>query len=105
MTTAVTTLMNPRYFRSKNGGKLQLATLASLDHRTLAFRKAKQMIVDMEDEIGGDLSVSQRELVEHAAVLGVMIESMAAQWLHGETIDQSNYALLINAQRRILAAL
>jgi hypothetical protein len=88
-----------------SNGKLRLMTLHDLDGRTLASRRAKELITTIEDDLGGDLTVSQRQLVQHAAILGAMIESLAARWLLGEPIDQNTYAMLINAQRRVLAAL
>jgi hypothetical protein len=87
------------------GGKLQLMTIDDLDGRTLAARRAKQLVGAIEEDLGGELTVSQRQLATHAAILGAMIESMSARWLQGEAVDLANYALLINAQRRILAAL
>jgi hypothetical protein len=73
-----------------NGGKLQLMTLESLDGRTLAARRAKQLVGAIEENMGGDLTISQRQLATHAAILGAMIESMATQWLLGERLTYSN---------------
>jgi hypothetical protein len=89
-------------------GKLQLLTIGNLDGRTLAARRAKELISAIAEDIGCDtdeLTTSQRQLIQHAAILGAMIEDYATRWLLGEKIDQVNYAMLINAQRRILAAL
>lgn len=87
-------------------GKLRgLMTIDDLDGRTLAARRAKDLIAAIEEDMGGDLTVSQRQLVQHAAMLGAMVEDLATRWLLGEKIDQANYALLINAQRRVLGAL
>jgi hypothetical protein len=91
--------------KAGNNGKLRLMTLHDLDGRTLASRRAKELIATIEEDLGSDLTVSQRQLVRHAAILGAMIESLAARWLLGEPIDQNTYAMLINAQRRVLAAL
>jgi hypothetical protein len=82
-----------------------LRSIDDLDGRTHAARRARQLIGAIEEDLGGDLTVSQRQLAQHAAILGAMLEDAATRWLSGETIDQSNYALLINAQRRILDAL
>jgi hypothetical protein len=86
-------------------GKQKLMTLAHLDGRTNAAKRAKQLVDDIAEDMGGGLTVSQRQLAQHAAILGAMLESMAANWLLGEKIDMANYALMINTQRRILAAL
>ncbi len=91
--------------KATGNGKLRLMTLHDLDGRTLASRRAKELIATIAEDMGGDLTVPQRQLVQHAAILGAMIESLAARWLLGEPIDQNTYAMLINAQRRVLAAL
>jgi hypothetical protein len=92
-----------------SNGKLKLLTLGDLDGRTLAARRARSLVSEIQEEIicGDDqeLTASQRQLVQHAAFLGAMIESMSAQWLLGEPIDQATYSMLINTQRRVLAAL
>jgi hypothetical protein len=88
-----------------HNGKVTLMTFADLDGRTLAARRARQLVGAIEDDLGGDLTVSQRQLATNAAILGAMIESMSARWLQGGTVDLASYALLINAQRRCLAAL
>jgi hypothetical protein len=89
-----------------HNGKLRgLMTIDDLDGRTLAARRAKDLIAAIEDDMGGDITVSQRQLIQHAAILGAMVEDLATRWLLGEKIDQANYALLINAQRRVLGAL
>lgn len=42
-------------------GKIRLMTLHDLDGRTLASRRAKELIATIEEDIGGDLTVSQRQ--------------------------------------------
>jgi hypothetical protein len=85
--------------------KVPLRSLDQLDQRTRAAMRAHALIDAIADDLGGNLTVTQRQLAQHAALLGAMIEDSAARWLKGETIDQANYAFLINAQRRVLAAL
>jgi hypothetical protein len=88
-----------------NNGKVQLLTLESLDGRTLAARRAHQLVDAIEEDMGGDLTVSQKQMATHAAILGAMIEDMAANWLLGKKIDHAVYSTLINTQRRLLEAL
>lgn len=106
-TTAIAARSNAgRHDKPAVNGKLRgLMTIEDLDGRTLAARRAKDLIAAIEEDMGGDLTVSQRQLVQHAAILGAMVEDLATRWLLGEKIDQANYALLINAQRRVLVAL
>lgn len=91
--------------KASGNGKLRLMTIDDLDGRTLAARRAHQLVGAIEDDLGGDLTTSQRQLAQHAAILGAMVEDLATRWLQGEKIDQTMYATLINSQRRVLAAL
>jgi hypothetical protein len=97
-----------RWVSNSNGpshGKVTLLSLDDLDGRTLAARHIKSLIAAMEEEYGGDLTVAQRQLVQHAAILAAMTESMVAQWVLNEKIDLAVYSMLVNTQRRVLAAL
>ena len=89
--------------------KPRLMTFGDLDQRTLAARRARQLVSSIKKDIGcGDdeeLSTSQNQLATHTAILGAMIESVAAQWLLGEPVDLTTYSMLINTQRRVLAEL
>jgi glutathione S-transferase len=88
-------------------GKLRLLSFNDLDGRTLAARRAKQLIEAIETDLGGGdrLSQGQKELVKRAAVLGAIIASSETQWLSGDTFELGDYLAAINAQRRILATL
>jgi hypothetical protein len=89
--------------------KAQLRTIADLDQRTLAYRRARDLIDSIKSDLGiaddDELTTNQRQLIQHAALLGAMCEDLAARWLTGEKIDQAAYSQLINTQRRILEAL
>jgi hypothetical protein len=91
----------------KSGGKLKLVTLDALDGRTFAVKKAKKLVADISADLGGDdqLTAGARELVQHAAILGSMIESAETEWLSGKPVDIPNLLSSINAQRRTLLAL
>jgi hypothetical protein len=92
---------------AKTGGKLRLKTLEWIDNRTLASRRARQLINAMEIDLGGSehLTEGARQLVQRAAVLGTYIESTEAQWLAGETVELNDYLMMVNAQRRVLATI
>jgi hypothetical protein len=89
--------------------RVTLRTIADLDQRTLAYRRARSLIDSIKSDLGidddGELTTNQRQLIQHAALLGAMCEDLAARWLAGEKIDQAAYSNLINTQRRILEAL
>lgn len=88
-------------------GKLRLLTLDSLDRRTAASRRARELIEAIEADLGGGdhLSQGQRQLVQRAAVLGTFIESCEAKWLGGTAVDLADYLAAINSQRRVLATI
>jgi hypothetical protein len=89
--------------------KPKLMSFNDLDGRTLAARRAKQLVSSIKKDIGcGDdeeLTTGQQQLATHAAILGAMIESVAAQWLLGQPVDLATFSMLINTQRRVLAEL
>jgi len=91
----------------KSTGKVRLLSLASLDGRTMAARRARELIEAIERDLGGAdrLSEGARQLVQRAAVLGAFIESCEAKWLGGEDVPLADYLAAINSQRRVLATI
>jgi hypothetical protein len=96
--------------KAKGAGKLRLQTLDHLDKRTLAARRAHQLIAAISRDITGDdndsqLSEGTRQLIQRAAMLGAIVESNEAAWLSGDPVDLSSYYAALNNQRRILVTL
>jgi hypothetical protein len=91
----------------KSTGKSRLLTLGSLDGRTMAARRARELIEAIERDLGGAARLSEgtRQLVQRAAVLGAFIESCEAKWLGGEAVPLADYLAAINSQRRVLATI
>jgi len=88
-------------------GKLQLRSLSDLDGRTSAAREAFGLRDALANDLGGReaLSAMQQAIVNNAALLGAMLQNLGARYLAGEKADPSEFALLANAQRRLLADL
>jgi hypothetical protein len=88
----------------KPGAKVRLLTLASLDARTAAARRARQLIEAIESDLGGAdrLTEGARQLVQRAAVLGTFIVPCEAQWLGG---GGGRPRGLSRGQRRVLATI
>jgi hypothetical protein len=87
-----------------SNGKTVLLTLDDLDGRTLAARRARQLI----DALAGDdpdLPTDQRLRIVDLAVLNAMTEDMATRYFQGEAVDRLEFATLTNAKRRILDSL
>ncbi len=94
----------------KNGqAKHRLSTtgkvkdLASLDRRTVAYRKTLQLIDAIEADLGGadQLSTAERQIVRHAALTSAMLEDYGTRWLGGEPVDPAVYCTLANSERRL----
>jgi hypothetical protein len=90
------------------GGKTRrLKSIDDIDQRTVAGRRAIQLVSAIEQDLGGvdNLSACTKQLIQRAAVLAAMIESSEAQWLSGKPIDLSNLLAAIGVQRRVLISL
>jgi hypothetical protein len=91
----------------KTVGKTRLLTLGHLDGRTLASRRARELISAIEADLGGpdNLSTGSSQLAQRAAILGALIESAETQLLAGEPVDLASYLSAVGMQRRVLLAL
>ena len=88
--------------RTKARQQVRLLTLADLDKRTTAARRARELIDAIASDLGGDLSTGEQQVAQRASLLGCMAESLETQWLLGEPVDTNVYCTIINAQRRAL---
>jgi hypothetical protein len=91
--------------KRNGGGKTRLLTLSDLDSRTRACKHALDLRAGFLADLGGSetASAGERELAQRGAILGAMIEDQEARWLRGDGIQLSEYATLVNAQRRVIA--
>ena len=98
---AASVLEAPRRNRKK------LFTLQALDTRTAAYRDTKRLISAIEGDLGGadQLSVGERQLAQHAAILGAVLTDLGTRWLKGEKFDTTTYCAIVNCQRRVFEAL
>ena len=87
--------------------KVRLLTLADLDRRTAAAKRARDLINSVTTDLGGDenLATGEKQIIQRASLLGVMAEDVETRWLLGEAVDPVILATLANAQRRLLEAL
>ena len=88
----------------KPGPKVRLLTLADLDKRTTAAKRARDLINSVTADLGGvdNLGVGERQVIQRAVLLGVMAEDIESRWLLGEAVDPVILATISNAQRRLL---
>jgi hypothetical protein len=82
--------------------KARLLAWHGIDQRTIAYKETKQLIIDIENDLGGAdrLSAAQRQVIQHAAVLGAHLTDREVRYLGGAEINVTEYCSLINAQRR-----
>jgi hypothetical protein len=92
---------------STYAGKVTVMSLADLDGRTNAARRAKEVIGELEREYGSseDLPVEQRMRIVDLAILNAMSEDLAVKFFLGEPVDRIEFATLVNAKRRALDSL
>jgi hypothetical protein len=85
----------------------KLRNLSDLDGRTLAARRAKELIAVLTADLGGPeaITAAKAELIKSAAVHGAMLEHLAAEWISGVPIDELRYVAIANGQRRLLVEL
>jgi hypothetical protein len=84
--------------------KVRLLTLADLDKRTTAAKRAATLIKKITGDLGGQdqLATGEQQIIQRAAFLGVLAEDVESRWLLGEDIDATVLATIANAQRRLL---
>jgi hypothetical protein len=85
--------------------KTRLLSLHGLDKRTPAYLETKKLISAIEADLGGadQLSAAERQIVQHAAVIGAMITDMEVRYLAGKAVDTSEYGFLIGVQHRLFS--
>jgi hypothetical protein len=93
--------------RRKAPSKACYLTLAHLDGRSEASKRAHQLIETLERERGGPdhITEGQKQLCQRAGVLAAVIENMESLWVAGEAIDFATYLSAIGVQRRVLLSL
>jgi hypothetical protein len=81
--------------------------LATLDGRTLPARRAREVVLTIERDLGGSdqLSEGERLLLQRAAVLTAIIEGYETEWFEGKPVDFPVLMMLHNGQRRALQAI
>ena len=87
---------NYRWGRQRN-----LLTLKGLGHRSPAYRATKQLIREIEADLGGaeNLTAAERQMVQHGAVLGAIAQDYEARYLMGRQPDLTLLCRVLKAQR------
>jgi hypothetical protein len=61
----------------------------------------------LESDLGGEqnLTAGRRQLIQHAALLGAVLEDYECRWLRQQPVEMSEYLQALNVQRRLLVTL
>jgi hypothetical protein len=87
-------------------GKQRLRTIDSLDGRTIAARRARELANGFATELGGTITASHRLAIERAAALVSLAEDAQARRLAGEPgISLEDVVRVDNAAARAVKAL
>jgi hypothetical protein len=99
---AQTDVANYRWGRRRN-----LLTLKGLGRRSPAYRATKQLIREIEADLGGaeNLSATERQMVQHGAVLGAIAQDYEARYLMGRQPDLALLCRVLKAQRSCFDAI
>jgi hypothetical protein len=83
----------------------QLLMKQGVAKRSTAYLTTKELIAAIESDLGGSdqLSAAERQLVQHAAIVGSMLADMEIRYLAGKTIDTSEYGFLVGVQHRLFS--
>jgi hypothetical protein len=84
----------------------ELLTARDVDYRKGAPRQINAVTRALTSDLGGDLSVAQRLLVQRTAVLQALLEHAEAGFLTGRPhVALGDYVSMVAAQTRILRVL
>jgi hypothetical protein len=88
----------------KAGEKIRLRTIADLDGRTNAAKRAREMVRELEQDMGGDPSTAQRALIVRAAILTSFVADCEAAYLAGSMPDAA-WLPAVDRLRRLLESI
>jgi hypothetical protein len=86
------------------GPKTRLLSLSDIDRRTAAFRRATELIADIEQDLGGRDRLSSQEIciVQRIGVLAAIASSEETRWMNGEAISVADLCTVNNTLRRMI---
>jgi len=91
----------------KWGRSSHLLTLKGLGYRSPAYRLARRLIREIEADLGGaeHLTVAERQMVQHGAVLGAIAQDYEARYLMGRNPDLLILCRVLKAQKSCFDAI
>jgi hypothetical protein len=84
--------------------RLRLRTVHDLDRRTRSYRHAMAVVRELTQALGGTLTPSQRQAVEHVAMLDTIANDLVARQIAGMSVNLDEALRAGNAARRARAA-
>jgi ribosomal protein L2 len=84
-----------------NGSKLG----HNVDGRSADARRFRDLVRSYEQEVGGEVSAIEADLIRQAALATLRCEQLQGAVIRGEPIDDGELTRLLGASRRLLAIL
>ncbi len=92
------------YSRSRVGNGSQLF-IEDIDQRSAIYRRFKEVTAQLTQDIGGDPSEAQLQIIRRAASLSVWCEAQECELAKGAPFPLAEFTTASNSLRRLLADL
>ena len=86
-------------------GRLRLRTVHDLDGRSRAARRAKAIVAELVQAMGGNVTLAQLQAIERAGMLCAIAEDLAARQLAGLSVTLDEVLRAEGTARRSVAAI
>ena len=88
----------------KRSPKARLLTVAHLDHRTRASKRARAIAAELTAGFGDEITKVQRQAIERAAVLSVLAEDLVVRRLAGQPVSLDELLRVEGVAKRAIRA-
>lgn len=79
--------------------------LQDVDHRSVIYRRYREILASLVDDMGGDPTEAQAQIARRAASLAIWCEQADTDAANGKPIDIGPYTTASNTLRRLLESL
>lgn len=79
--------------------------LAGVDQRSLTFRRYREILASLIEDMGGDPTEAQSQIARRAASLAIWCEEQDTAAANGKPLDIATYTTASNTLRRLLESL
>jgi hypothetical protein len=89
---------------AKRSSKARLMTVAHLDRRTRASKRAREVAAELEQGFGAEITKTQRQDIGRAAVLCAIAEDLGARRLAGQPVSLDELLRVEGVAKRAIRA-